>query len=119
VGGREEAASSQVARVGLRRYGHSGREVITGRIAADTDGTARARQEVEAGMAPVFNALSATAGRHPRERQPCSGRMRLQRLRDPALRHQCKGMAGYPQRSSTQVADVVPAVGLDHLSLTD
>jgi hypothetical protein len=42
VGGREEAASSQVARVGLRRYGHSGREVITGRIAADTGGTARA-----------------------------------------------------------------------------
>jgi hypothetical protein len=79
--GWEEAASSQVARVGLRRYGHSGREVIAGRIAADTGRAACARQEVEAGMAPVFNALWATAGRHPRERRHCSGRMRLERLR--------------------------------------
>jgi hypothetical protein len=67
VGGREEAASSQVARVGLRRYGHSGREVINGRIAADAGSAACARQEVEAGMAPMFNALSATACSPPRE----------------------------------------------------
>jgi hypothetical protein len=65
VGEREEAASSQVARVGLRRYGHSGREVINGRIAADTGSAACARQEVESGMAPMFDALSATACRHP------------------------------------------------------
>src|SRR5215475_10500800 len=61
MGGREEAASSQVTRVGLRRYGHSGRQVINGRIAADTGSAACARQEVEAGMSPMSKALSAAA----------------------------------------------------------